>query len=119
MRFPWQKKPLTLIEVFDEYKQNNMRIRTEKARGCYRRSIARLTEVVGHEATVDDLTDENISKLMNLLLHEGKTASTASYYGKSIKAIWWFATARGYACSRSNGTKLPEVSQPLREGGAL
>ena len=109
MKFPWQKKPLTLTAVFDELRQVNVRIRSEKTIENYRRAIARFGEAVGHEPTVGDLADTNISLLTDFLLRSGKAAPTVNNYAKCIKAIWRFACARNYVDSRSYMAKLVEA----------
>jgi integrase len=102
-------RPSTVIELWREFENHNLRIRAPRTRDNYSRAIRRLAETVGRQVPrLSDLTDENCSAVVRHLLDEGKSAPTANTYSKCLKALWTFANLRGYVRTRPTLRKLTE-----------
>lgn len=79
-----------------EYFELNTSIRSEKTRGHYRRAVHWLEKAIGRPAKVSDLTDENLTRLMNWLLREREQMeSTVNTSHKCLRALANFARDRG------------------------
>lgn len=74
------RKPPTLSEepgtlwaiVVGDFFKRNLSIRTHKTRMGYRRAVADLMQVTGHEPTAADLTDANIERVAGVALESGR-----------------------------------------------
>ena len=74
------------------YFKVNMSIRAQKTKEMYRVSLKDFRDTLGHEPTKKDLTDDNLSKMMNSLIARGLAPKTVNERAARIKALWnWMA----------------------------
>lgn len=77
-------------------------------------SVSRFSKWLNHEATLADLTDENISVFMSYNIQLGRSISTANKHRRCLLSLWRFAHRRRDAEGRRLVADLPEV-QRIRE----
>lgn len=85
-----------LSELLDEYFSLNLSIRSEQTRKIYRYSIKNLQDTVGHPPTLDDLTDDNITKMLSQMSRNGSAARTANERRSRLHAFWSWLAKRGW-----------------------
>lgn len=84
----------SLLDVYEKYRAHNRRLRAESTDRVYRIAIKQLSEAIGRDATVSDLTDESLRKLELLL--KDRSAATINERTGRIKALWrWYAKSGG------------------------
>lgn len=85
----------TLIEQLDHYLAVRTRIRSTHTHDHYRRSVRQFGDYLGREPTLDDLTDDTLSKFLLSTVRAGFTAATANQRTKQLRALWnWCAKRR-------------------------
>lgn len=98
----------TLDELCDHYLSVNTRIRDQRTRDHYRRSLRQFAHYLGCIATTDHLTDDNLAGFMLWTVDGGLVEQTANQRAKQIRALW------DWAARRRMVEMFPTV-KPLRE----
>lgn len=81
-----------LKDHLNRYFRCNLKIRSEQTRAIYRYTLANLHDSLGHNPTLDDLTDDNCAAMMNYLLQAGKAERTVNERRARLHAFWsWLA----------------------------
>lgn len=78
----------------------------------YRYALNNMAKVLGHEATLCDLTDETVASLVSWHIDRGNSPATANGDRKRIVALWNFAAKRGLV---SDWPNVPKLKEPIRE----
>jgi integrase len=91
-----KKKAMTLQELYEAYRVRKLLGASRSTFGKYRHSIAIIERLVGRVPTVDDLSDDIVSRLMAAKLDEGKTPHTANVFRAKICALWSWGAKRGF-----------------------
>lgn len=103
---------MLLLDFFENvYSPLRLRGRSERTSILYRLSIKSFCETLQKAATLDDLSDINISIHMARIRRKGRSAGTANKDRAQILAIWRFANRRGYVKSWPD---IPEDIEPKR-----
>lgn len=74
----------------------NTKIRHEHTKHQYRIAIRNLCEIVGHDPLVGDLSDDNVARMMRMLLDRGLAERTVNGRRERIHAIWTWLCRRGH-----------------------
>jgi integrase len=77
------------------YFKLNVRIRSTHTQHQYRCAISELSNVVGHLATKEDLTDDNVALMMRNLMSENLHPRTVNSRRDRINALWTWMAKRG------------------------
>lgn len=85
---------MLLRDAFELFARGNRTIRNSHTKKLYHLAIKQFTDAIGHQATIDDLTDDNIVAMEKVL--EGRSAFTINERTGRIKAIWRWAAKKGY-----------------------
>lgn len=86
----------------------NHRIRDEKTRSQYRFALRNLRDAIGSEPRVSDLTDDNVSRLMSLLLARSLAAKTVNERRGRINCLWSWLARRGVVSTWPTVARIPE-----------
>jgi integrase len=68
---------------------------SDHSRTQYLRNIGMLSTMLGRPATLDDLTDDNLARLVSGILKRGRSPATANKIFSQLRALWEFAARRG------------------------
>lgn len=85
------------------YFKLQLRIRSPLTHKQYKIAIGNFSESLGHEATLDDLTDDNVTLMMSFLLEKEISPRTVNERRQRICALWSWLAKRGEV------TKWPTV----------
>ena len=86
---PLSDEPGTLWHICcNEYFPKNHRIQSTKTTSQYKTALCDFKAAIGHDATLDDLTDDNLSLLMKWGLAHGQVAKTCNERVGRLKALW-------------------------------
>lgn len=99
---------MTLNELFEIYVAKRLRGCSSNTIRLYKHSIAAFTKSLGHETTLNELTDENIQRHMWRLVDEGRSRATANKDCAQLCAIWRFANRNNLISSWPSVRKLQE-----------
>jgi integrase len=78
-----------------QYFPRNVRITKQTTRNQYEFALRHFKEFLGHDATVDDLTDDNCAGTMKRMMDKGLAAETINGSVGCVKALWtWLAKRR-------------------------
>jgi integrase len=77
------------------YFRLNVRIRSWHTQHQYRIALGELSRVVGHPATKDDLTDDNVALVMRELMEKNLNPNTINSRRDRINALWTWMAKRG------------------------
>ncbi len=91
-----------------DYFPRNLRIRSEQTRMQYKYAIREFGMCLGHTATVDDLSDDNVVMFLKWTLEQGVSASTANNRAERIKALWNWLGRRGVVSTFPTANSLDE-----------
>lgn len=58
-------------------------------------AIGRLSAVLGRDATLADLSDDNLARVMSRVIADGRSPGTANCLMSKLRALWEFAARRG------------------------
>jgi len=86
----------------------NSRIRCEATQLQYRFALNNLGEFVGHEPTIEDLTDDNVAGMMGLLLRQKLSPKTINERRGRINALWTWLAKRGAVKTFPTTQAMPE-----------
>lgn len=85
---------MLLLDFFETiYFPRRLRGKSERSTILYRLCVKRFSETVGHAATVDDLTEDNV--LLHLSARSGVSAATRNKELSELTALWRLASQRG------------------------
>lgn len=92
-----RRSGMTLVDFLEsQFFLLRTKVRDEKTRAHYRRSVAWLAEMLGRMPQVDDLTDDHIAGLLNWLQQRrNQSANTANSAHKCLCCLWRFARDKG------------------------
>ena len=79
-----------------KYFPTNLRIRSEDTRRQYGFALGNLDEFLGHPATIDDLSDDNICGMMVRLLDAGLSPATVNDRRIRVNALWGWLARKGH-----------------------
>lgn len=87
-----------LLSSFFEsvYKIRRLRGKSPETSRLYRISIRNLEKTLRRQATIADLTNDNVSMHMQAQLDKGRSKATANKDRQQLLAIWRYATQQGY-----------------------
>lgn len=71
------------------------------------RAIRCLADVVGRDPTTEDLSDDNLARVMDRLICSGRSPGTANCVMGKLRALWEFAARRGLTPRFPTIRKLP------------
>ena len=84
-----------IIDLLPDYFRSNIKIRKQYTRDHYYKSFRRFAEYLGHEPTLDDLTDDVCTGFILWSVENEKvTEVTANQRAKQIRALWNWAAKR-------------------------
>jgi integrase len=84
-----------LTDLLPTYFQSNIRIRKQDTRDHYYKSLRRFADYLGHEPTLDDLTDDNCTGFILWTVDTEKlTEVSGNQRAKQIRALWNWAAKR-------------------------
>lgn len=86
----------SLNVLLDEYFCLNLAIRSEQTRKIYRYSLRNLADAIGRPPTLDDLTDDNVARMLGAMVRSGSAARTANERRARIHAFWRWLARRGH-----------------------
>jgi integrase len=95
----------------DPFFRLNVTIRTEQTRKQYRIALRDFESALGHRATINDMTDDNVASMMRLLCDRDLAPKTVNERRGRIHTFWTWLARRGY-CSRLPTT--PRIPEPVR-----
>jgi integrase len=90
------------------------RIRSEKTRSQYRFALNNFAEMLCHEPTLADLTDDDLARLTNWLLERGLCPRTANERVGRIKSLWTWLAKRGELRCFPTLERIPEPERTPR-----
>jgi site-specific recombinase XerD len=99
---------MTLNELFEIYVSKRLRGCSHNTIRLYKHSIAAYCKTLEREATLGDLTDDNLQKHMWRLVDEGRSRATANKDCAQIGAMWRFANRNGMVTNWPNVKLLQE-----------
>lgn len=102
----------------DLYFRDNLKIRHEHTRRLYLIACQQLGLFLMRQATVSDLTDQNIAGMMRFLVQEGRTARTANNRRTALLAIWKYLHREGLVTHGPNVGTLRESQRVPRAWSA-
>lgn len=82
---------MTLLELFELYTRKRLRAKSKRTTELYLHSINAFSKSLGKEATVEDLTDDNLESHMWRVIGDGLAVPTANKDYAQITAMWRFA----------------------------
>lgn len=85
----------------------NLRIRDEQTRNQYRYALANFSESLGHPATIADLTDDSVARMMSYLRSSGLHPRTVNDRRCRIHALWNWLARRGVVTTWPTTPPLP------------
>lgn len=109
-------EPTTKIWTVCEqtYFPSRLKIRHPHTKEQYRYAVKNFGQFLAREATVGDLTDENILGMMRMLLDKGLAPRTVNERRGRINAVWRWLAQRGHFEKWPTVEKVPEAeSIPL------
>lgn len=103
---------MKLLDFFEaKYATIRLLGKSPKTHKLYSRSIDWFSASLNSEAELEDLTDENLAKHLQCILHDGWSRATASKERAQLIAIANFASRRGYL---SWWIDIPTIRMPER-----
>ena len=84
---------------------------SEHCRYQYGRNIKLLSEVIGRAAALADLTDDNLARVVAVLLKRGRSPATANKTFSQLRALWELAAKRGLVGTYPTMRKIPEYKR--------
>lgn len=102
---------MTLLELFAQYERETLVGTTFNTKAKFLMAIRELGEVVGHVATLDDLTDSNLSEVARRKLAKGRTPATANVSLHKLAALWSYAHRDGLT---PKGPRVKALAEPER-----
>ena len=102
---------MTLLELFALYERETLVGTTFNTKAKFLMAIRELGEVVGHAATLDDLTDSNLSEVARRKLAAGRTPATANVSLHKLAALWSYAHRDGLT---AKGPRVKALTEPER-----
>jgi site-specific recombinase XerD len=99
---------MKLLELFEIYTAKRLRGCSPNTLRLYRHSIAAYEKTLGRDATLEDLTDDNLHRHMWRLVDEGRSKATANKDCAQIGAMWRFANRNGLVTNWPNVKLLNE-----------
>ncbi|MBA3483048.1 MAG: site-specific integrase [Pirellulales bacterium] len=84
----------SLNELSAHYLSVSTRIRNQKTRDHYDRSIRQFGDFLGRAATGGDLTDDSLCGFMLWTVAQGHAEATANQRAKQLRALWEWAARR-------------------------
>lgn len=99
---------MLLTELFIIYADKRLRGCSPNTLRLYKHSIAAYSKTLGREATLEDLTDDNLHRHMWRLVDEGRSRATANKDCAQIGAMWRFANRNGMVTNWPNVKLLQE-----------
>ncbi len=97
-----------LFDVMPRYFASNLKLRKQTTRDHYFRSIRQFSAVLGRDAMLSDLTEENVTAFIRATLDEGKVEGTANQRTKQIRALWEWAARKRLVYEFPSCFKIPE-----------
>ena len=85
---------MKLNELLGTYFLSRTQISKQATRDHYCRCVRLFGAYLGHDATIDDLSDENLAGFMLDAVDSGLTEATANQRSKQIRALWEWAARR-------------------------
>ncbi len=87
---------MNLLDVCEKtYFPLNLRIRCKHTKDQYRYSIKNLSTFLRRDATLADLSDDNVTGMMRMLLDKGLDPHTVNGRKERINALWTWIAKRG------------------------
>lgn len=86
----------------------NSRIRCEATQAQYRFALNNLRDFVGHEPTIDDLTDDSVAGMMGLMFRNKLSPKTINERRGRINALWTWLAKRGAVRTFPTTMPMPE-----------
>jgi integrase len=77
----------------------------------YSGAIKNMQQVLGREPVIADLTDENLSEIMSVVLKRNRSKATANNIRKRFIALWNYACRQDYLRIHSETAKLTEAKR--------
>ncbi len=103
---------MTLLAFFEDvYRPRKLFGRSSHTSRLIRYSIDSFGKTLGHQPTLDDLTDDNVVKHMQRVVDEGKSPSTANKDRAQMLALWRFAVLTGL---KQGLPHVPQLNAPQR-----
>ena len=89
-------KAMTLRELFEAYRVRKLMGAADATVRKYDRVIKQAEKLIGRAATVDDLTDELVARMMASKIEKGRSAHTANGDRAKLCALWTWGAKKGY-----------------------
>ena len=85
---------MLLIDIKNEYVENNPRITSDSTRKHYRILVDDLTRMYGRRVTIDDLSDSTVAKYRRYLDDQGKSEHTIHQRLSYLRALWYYSSRK-------------------------
>ncbi len=86
---------MQLDQLCEQYLSVRTKIRSDRTREHYRRSVAQFSDHLCRSATIEDLTDDALSAFIISTVNAGFSPITANQRVKQLRALWnWAAKKR-------------------------
>jgi integrase len=92
----------------EHYFPLNPTIQHAHTRCQYKFAIDNLSSAIGRQATLADLTDDNINRMMRYLLDQGLAPRTINERRGRINCLWSWLSKRGWAKGYPTTQRIPE-----------
>ena len=102
------RNTMKLTELFEIYAAKRLRGCSHNTIRLYKHSIAAYSKTLGRDATLDDLTDDNLQRHMWRLVDDGRSKATANKDCAQIGAMWRFANRNNLVTNWPNVKLLNE-----------
>jgi integrase len=102
----------TLQDLFEnQYLRRKLRGASAASIRNHTINLRHFSRSLGHEATVDDLTNDNVADAMYYLIDNGREPRTANKLRDTISALWRFLARQGIV---ETWPDIPPVTEPER-----
>lgn len=110
------RRPMLLSDLLEQqFFLLRTRVRDDKTRTHYRRSVRFLGEMLGRPARVSDLTDDHLAGLLNWLRNmHGQSEVTANTTRKFLVCLWRWCRDRGIVDTGPTVAPLPAPARTPR-----
>jgi integrase len=99
---------MTLLELFRLYQSKRLRFKSDNTTRLYHHTIRSFARSLGHEPTIDDLTNDAVQSHMADVIGWGNTPQTANKDRSQLLALWRFAATHKIIDRWPEVTAMPE-----------
>lgn len=102
---------MNLLNLLDQYIEKRLRGKSANTVRLYKHSIASFEKTLKRQATLDDLTDDNIERHMWRIVQKGGSPASANKDHGQLTALWRFASRNRITETWPNVRTMQEVER--------